>query len=194
MGYLSGNTGKILFARGDSVVDPNIGVDESGWQTLPTRIQNWTLNTTANLLDVTSLGDYDKKTIYGVRTTSGTMRLFYYTEEAESSPRNNAASWFFNALCRADLNSAEDWLPHYVPDDPYRKESIEVRLRLFLQETSSTVRDYMDLEANLTSVSIGSAVNEVVAVDVAFEATVASRPSAEKTRDPWALPVRRVNL
>ena len=153
-------------------------------------MQNWTLNTTANLLDTTSLGDYDKKSIYGIRTTSGTMRLFYYTDEAQSDPGNNSASWFFNALCRADLNSGESALGPYTE----RKESIEVRLRLFLMETSTTVRDFLDLDVNLTSVSIGSAVNEVVAVDVAFEGTVATRGTQSNLRKVTSLPVRRVNL
>ena len=192
MGYLSGNTGKILFVRADATLDEN---GNDGWISTPTRVQNWTLNTTANLLDVTSLGDYDKKTIYGIRTTSGTLRLFYYSEEAQSSPENNSASWFFNALCRAEFTSGDGRLPNY-PDDgnTSRRESLEVRLRLFLKETTTTVRDYIDLDANLTSVSIGSAVNEVVAVDVAFEATVASRPSSEKSRDPFVNVVRRSNL
>lgn len=192
MGYLSGDTGKILFARADTQLTEN---GDEGWIATPTRIQNWTLNTTANLLDVTSLGDYDKKTIYGTRTTSGTLRLFYYACDAQSNPSNNSASWFFNALCRAEFTSADGSLPNY-PDDgnTSRRESLEVRLRLFLKETSTTIRDYIDLDANLTSVSIGSAVNEVVAVDVAFEGTVATKPTCEKSRDPFENVVRRSNL
>lgn len=191
MGYLSGNTGKILFVRADATLTD---ASNDGWIDTPTRVQNWTLNTTANLLETTSLGDYDKTSIYGIRTTTGTMRLFYYTEEMQSNPRNNSASWFFNALCRADINSSESNLPPYAQSGYQRKESLEVRLRLFLFESSTTVRDYMDLDANLTSVSIGSAVNEVVAVDVSFEATIATKPDGKVTRPVTSLPVRRINL
>ena len=191
MGYLSGNTGKILFVRADSELTDN---GNDGWIDTPTRVQNWTLNTTANLLETTSLGDYDKTSIYGIRTTTGTMRLFYYSEEVQSNPKNNSASWFFNALCRADFAAAEGNLPPYAQSGYQRKESIEVRLRLFLFESSTTVRDYMDLDANLTSVSIGSAVNEVVAVDVSFEATVATKPDGKLVRPVTSLPVRRINL
>jgi len=116
--------------------------------------------------------------------------LFYYTDEVQSNPRNNSASWFFNALCRADLNAGEDALNHY--DE--RKESIEVRLRLFVFESTPTVRDFIDLDVNLTSVSIGSAVNEIVAVDVAFEGTVATRGTQSGLRNITSLPVRRSNL
>ena len=187
MGYLSGNSGKILFVRSDATLTND---SNDGWKDLPTRVQNWTLNTTANLLDITSLGDYDRKTIYGTRTTTGTMRLFYYSEETQSSPKTNAASWFFNALCRADVSSSEGSLPNYSNT----KESIQVRLRLFLMETTTTVRDYIDLDVNLTSVSIGSTVNEVVAVDVAFEGTVATQPEVAVDRPMSSLPVRRSNL
>ena len=196
MGYLSGSTGKILFARADKVEEGG----ETGWIATPTRVQNWTLNTTANLLDTTALGDYDKKSIYGIRTTSGTMRLFYYTEDEGSSPGNNSASWFFNALCRAGDVAGEGALPPYSNpnDDPSRmvrrNESIQVRLRLFLMEKSTSLRDFIDLDANLTSVSIGSAVNEVVAVDVAFEATVATKPDGNAVRKVTSLPVRKSNL
>ena len=192
MGYLSGSTGKILFARADKVQEGG----EIGWIPTPTRVQNWTLNTTANLLDTTSLGDYDKKSIYGIRTTSGTMRLFYYTEEDGSSPKNNSASWFFNALCRADDTAGRSSLPIYPDTErvPMSNGSLEVRLRLFLMEKSSSLRDFIDLDANLTSVSIGSAVNEVVAVDVAFEATVATQPAGAAVRKVGSLPVRKSNL
>ena len=61
-------------------------------------------------------------------------------------------------------------------------------------ETTSTVRDYIDLDVNLTSVSIGSTVNEVVAVDVAFEGTVATKPEVSTDRPMSSLPVRRSNL
>ena len=48
-----------------------------------------------------------------------------------------------------------------------------VKLRLYIddQNTGSlNNRDYIDLDANLTSVSFGSNVGELVAVDVSFEA------------------------
>ena len=193
MGYLSGSTGKILFVRADTKLKND---SNDGWKELPTRVQNWTLNTTANLLDTTSLGDYDKKSIYGIRTTSGTLRLFYYTDKEGSSPGTNSASWFFNALCRAADSAGEKDLPNYdnTTRMPRSNESIEVRLRLFLMEQTTTLRDFIDLDANLTSVSIGSAVNEVVAVDVAFEATVATKGNQADLRKVSDLPVRKSNL
>ena len=60
-----------------------------------------------------------------------------------------------------------------LPPNSIREESIPVALRLFLDDkrTTGRERDYVDLEANITSASWGSAVGELVSIDVAFEAT-----------------------
>ena len=164
MGFLSGNSGSIQFGNADTVdtsVDPEVG-----WRTTDTKITNWTLNTSAALLDTTTLGDYDKTSVYGLRTTSGTLRLFYYTTPGtdgiiQGNPNNNSASYFIRRLQKDQGDS-----------DP---EAIKVRLRLYLDDQNMLGRlgnrDYVDLDANLTSVSYGSNVGELVSVDVSFEAT-----------------------
>ena len=91
MGYLSGNSGKILFVRSDATLTND---SNDGWKDLPTRVQNWTLNTTANLLDITSLGDYDRKTIYGTRTTTGTMRCFTTAKRRRAAPKPTLLAGF----------------------------------------------------------------------------------------------------
>ena len=169
MGFLSGNSGSIEFGPA-SIVD--IPAD-TGWRTTDTKITSWTLSTSASLLDTTTLGDYDKSSVSGIRTTSGTLRLYYYTTPGtngviQGNIDNNSASFFIHMLQRAS-NEA----------DP---ASVPLKLRLYLDDQNKTgslnTRDYVDLEANLTSVSFGSNVGELVAVDVTFEATgpvIASR-------------------
>ena len=162
MGFLSGNSGSIQFGDARYV---NTDVDpEAGWQDTDTKITNWTLNTSSALLDTTTLGDYDKTSVYGIRTTSGTLKLFYYTTPGtngliQGSPKNNSASFFISCLQR-EATTASGGIP--------------VRLRLYLDDQnrigSLTIRDYVELDANLTSVSFGSNVGELVAVDVSFEA------------------------
>ena len=162
MGFLSGNSGSIQF--GDASVVDTSANPETGWRATDTKITNWTLNTSSALLDTTTLGDYDKTSVYGIRTTSGTLRLFYYTTPGtngliQGSPDNNSASYFIHALQRASTDDSE---------------AIVVKLRLYLDDQNRTGslnnRDYIDLDANLTSVSFGSNVGELVAVDVSFEA------------------------
>jgi len=159
MGYYSGNSGSIQFGNAGSV-DTSAN-PETGWRVTDTKITNWTLSTSAQLLETTTLGDYDKASVYGIRTTSGTLKLFYYSTpgETSSAAANNSASWFISRLTRAaDVNS----------------QSIQVKLRLYIDDKnykgSLNNRDYIELDANLTSVSYGSNVGELVSVDVSFEA------------------------
>lgn len=159
MGFYSGNSGSIQFGNANTVdtsADP-----ETGWRNTDTKITNWTLSTSAQLLDTTTLGDYDKTSVYGLRTTSGTLKLFYYAAvgSTNSTPSNNSGSWFTHALGRAANES-----------DP----SLPVKLRLYIDDQNMkgnlNQRDYIELDANLTSVSYGSNVGELVSVDVSFEA------------------------
>ena len=165
MGYLSGNSGSIQFGEDgsvDSEANPN-----RGWKTSDTKITNWTMSTAATLLDTTSLGDYDKTSVYGLRTTSGTLKLHYYTSTVanDGRPRDNSASWFINALMRATQQTDSE----YMPALPVAEESLPCRLRLYLNNKNSQ-SDYVELSANLNSVSYGSNVGELVSVDVSFEA------------------------
>ena len=60
-----------------------------------------------------------------------------------------------------------------LPTNEQAIESISVRLRLYLQKvgiaTTQSEHDFLDVDANLTSISFGSAVGELVAVDASFE-------------------------
>ena len=159
MGFYSGNSGSIQFGDADVV---NTYAD-TGWITTPTKITNWTLSTSAQLLDTTTLGDYDKTSVYGLRTTTGTLTLFYYKDpkSIQSNKDNNSASWFTHQLARSQASGGE--------------KSVEVRLRLYVDAKNMNgdlkLREYVELDANLTSVSYGSNVGELVSVDVSFEAS-----------------------
>ena len=173
MGYYSGNSGKIQFANTNQITDG--ATDQVGWRELPIRVSNWSMNSSVQLLETTSLGDWDRTTEYGVRSHTGSMSLLYYTEDmnAQSSPSNNAASWFIGALTMASSQVGAGSLGQYRDQGEYKASNspINVRLRLFLRDTSTAIRDYIDFEARITSVGYGSAVNEITAVDVNFEAS-----------------------
>ena len=171
MGFLSGSAGSMFFGRKKDLTD-----SDDGWVKIDTKITNWTLTSSAQLLDTTTLGDYDKSSVYGLRTHTGTLRMFYYTDPnlssaVSASPKTNAASWFINSLIRAETEDDAASLP---PIGANKEASIPVRLRLFLQMVGQVAkgegnRDYIDLDANLTSISFGSNVGELTALDVSFE-------------------------
>ena len=84
MGFLTGSQGAIQFGSADTVNGSSF--PGSGWKNTEVRVTNWTLNTTSRLLDTTTLGDYDKSSTYGIRTTTGTLRLFYYRPGSGTRP------------------------------------------------------------------------------------------------------------
>ena len=110
MPFFSGSSGGIKFGKA-GVVDGSANNEAgSGWTDTPTKVTSWTLSTTAQLLSTTTLGDYDKSSVYGLRTTSGTLTLFYYIEDGinNATPENNTASWFLSALMRSKNKSLND--------------------------------------------------------------------------------------
>jgi len=171
--FYSGSSGGIKFGK-SGVVDGKANSEAgTGWKTLDHRITNWTLNVSSQLLDTTTLGVYDKSSVYGLRTTTGTFRLFYYTDTTvgdNATPKNNAASWFISAIMRAETKNQQDG---ELPPNPIADESITCYLRFYIDDKTqpSKEKDYIDLHANITSASWGSNVGELVAVDIAFEAT-----------------------
>ena len=170
MSYYSGNSGLIEFGRSRGEKDPDEFKDTE------VKITSWTLNSSVNLLDTTTLSDWDKSSDYGIRTTTGTLTLLYYSDSGnaqESVPANNAASWFFGALARGVTSKTSgintDWYQN-VGEWERSNSPIPVRLRLYLRRVSDQYRDFVDMRANLTSVSTASTVNEITKVEVSFEA------------------------
>lgn len=171
MSFLSGSNGFMRYGK-QGIVKPreNDGLG-TGWKDDEnTRISSWTLSTSSSLLDTTTLGAYDKSSVYGLRTTTGTLRLFYYTNDPAQSGRvdNNTASWFFNAMVRARFPQAAD---SEMPPNPDSITSIPVWLRLFVDSRNSvSLDDFIEFRANLNNVSIASNVGELVVLNATFEA------------------------
>ena len=186
MSFYSGTGGKVLFnswnqawdsdGDGDGDYQPGDVVDEDNLLEAA-KVLSWTINHTSQLLDTTTLGEWDKNNFYGVRTTTGTLQFFYYNkatngtaEQDQSSPANNDASRFIAYLNRPINQQRSDVLG--VSINPRREpESIPVHLRLFLRETrANTLRDFISFNARLSSVSYGIAVDDIVKVNASFEA------------------------
>ena len=170
MGFYSGNSGKIQFAK-----QPAGNADPSWKDDLPIRITQWTMNSSVQLLDTTTLGDWDKTSEYGLRTHAGTLKMFYYSDENQSSPINSAASWFIGALTMAATQGGrgDQGLTAFPDSGDYlqSKSAIPLRLKLYLRSAGSSSQDFVSFNARLTSVGYASTVNEVTSVDVQFEAT-----------------------
>lgn len=164
MGFYTGSTGTIQFKK-RSNTNYQVNSDNN------LRIVQWTMNSSAQMLDVTTLGDYDKNSVYGLRTHTGTLRLLYYTDQDFSKPQENAAAWFIGALSKPGTieNSANSDFANDTTAD-----SLPVKLKLYLKGavgTNYASQDSIEFDANITSVGYSSTVGEVTSVQVQFEAT-----------------------
>ena len=119
------------------------------------------------MLDTTTLGNYDKS--FRVRTAHHVWnaktfllysilryQLFSHTVKITQHPG------LFNVFIAIEQQFVNP------------KSRFEVKLRLYVDDKNMKgaldQRDYIELDANLTSVSYGSNVGELVSVDVSFEA------------------------
>lgn len=172
MGYYSGNTGTLQFKKFQAT-------DYQDNDAVNLRVTQWTMNSSAQLLDTTTLGEYDKNSVYGLRTHTGTLRLLYYTDGDYSTPATNAAAYFIDALAKPKYiqNRANSDFAGDVDDNGVvTPDSYAVRLKLYLKGPLSNDRDEsvrqdaITFDANLTSVGYASTVGEVTSVQVQFEA------------------------
>lgn len=121
------------------------------------RVVSWSFNATSNVLDTTSLADTDRTLIYGVRSMSGSCRLYYYSYSDGAGVRNDCGE-LIGKLIKTGTEAGDG---ENAPSDP-------VLLRLFLNDGSADGR-YLDLPSLLTSASMTMAQGEVFAADVSFE-------------------------
>lgn len=191
MSFYSGTGGKVLFnswnfawdddGDGDGDFQPGDVVNEDNLIEAA-KVLTWSITHTSNLLDTTTLGEWDKNNFYGVRTTTGNIEFFYFNkatsgvaEQDQSSPRNNDASRFIAYLNRPTqqqtVNPTADTVLGISRNPRREPESLPVHLRLFLRETKARqIRDFISFDARLSSISYGIAVDDVVKVSASFEA------------------------
>lgn len=117
------------------------------------KVQNWSLNATQAVLETTSLQDTDRTLINGVRSMSGSCRVFYYTEANGSSDAKD----FFGNIIKTGNGSI-------APGSP-AAESSSVEFKLYADDNNN----YIHVYAWITGASMSMAVGEVMSVDVTFE-------------------------
>ena len=123
------------------------------------RVRDWSMSSSLGLLDTTSLGDTDRTTTPGVRSTTGSCSLFYYAVEPGDPGRNDAAV-LIDKLLKDRLAGAE-------PGKASEAEKVTLRLQI---ATGNASGKFVEVEAYLTSVEMRMSVGEVFAAQVAWEA------------------------
>jgi len=120
------------------------------------QVSDWSISTNVGLLDTTSLGDTDKTSIYGTRSTTGSCTLYYYQPEPGVK---GDASTLLNALIKARLADNE---PGVAP------EAESVKLKLLIDDTTIGGK-YIEVDANIASASMAMAVGTVLSAEISFE-------------------------
>jgi hypothetical protein len=113
------------------------------------KVQNWSLNASQAVLETTSLEDTDRTLINGVRSMSGSCRVFYHSD--------GNASDFINNIIKSGASGAEDGVA--IQSEP-------VLFKLHVDSTK-----YIEVYAWITGASMSMSVGEVFSVDVTFEVT-----------------------
>ena len=124
------------------------------------KIQSWSFSGSMAVLETTSMADTDRTLAAGVRSYSGSARLFYYTEDnsASSKPSN------LNAILTNAIGTGTAAGQGELDSAP-----TAVTLKLRLTTGANDIRD-IQFSAFITGVSMSIATGEVASADISWEA------------------------
>ena len=173
MSFYPGQFGKMYMRKIDSKGDV---VEGAGYELA--KVANWQFNQTQAVIEATSLGDTDRVIVPGVRSLTGSCRIFYYSYQQGTKVRNDCARLLEKIL---KTHSTDDWEDR--PDYGQNEHSEPVLFRMELARVDSdTLKRFIDIPAIITGATMGSAVGEVSAADITFEASGAALRRTNITR------------
>ena len=141
MGFYSGRDGELYVAGSKAA-----------------KVQSWSFSSSMAVLETTSLGDTDRTLKAGVRSYSGSCRLFYYVESPASGANSNLNEILTNAIKTGGSAGDGD-----------NDVSTEIVLKLRMTTGSTDIRD-IQFSVFITGVSMNTAVGEVASADISWEA------------------------
>tara|TARA_S200002703_G_C3776784_1_gene239171 strand:- start:778 stop:1245 length:468 start_codon:yes stop_codon:yes gene_type:complete len=124
------------------------------------QVQNWTLNTSVSLLSTKTLGETDDQFIVDSRNTSGSCRVLYYADGANSAGR------FISKVIKARDGDNQN-APLFQGDDVAGEEE-RSDLRLKVDDGSADGR-YIQMRVFITNITLTMAVGEIFAADISFQ-------------------------
>ena len=146
MGFYSGRDGELYIT------------ESGGTEQKAAKVQSWSFSSSMAVLETTSLVDSDRTLKAGVRSYSGSCRLFYYVASPASGANSNLHQLLNNAIKAGT-----------AAGDGENVVSSEIVLKLRMTTGSSDIRD-IQFSVFLTGVSMSTAVGEVASADISWEA------------------------
>ena len=118
------------------------------------KVRGWQCSTSLGLLDTTTLGDRDRTMVPGIRSTSGTCDIYYYTTDPNDTTKNDA-SRIINKLIKSNT-------------DGQGVDSEEVTIKLIIND-GTTQPKYIQGKCLLTNASMTMAVGQVLSARISFQ-------------------------
>ena len=120
------------------------------------KVQSWSFSSSQAVLDTTSLGDTDRTIIPGIRSLSGSCRLFYY----QDAPGTGGDTTKLLNKCMKSATPGGNGVAG---------DSAAATMKLQINDGSAQGR-FIEFKCWLTSIAMSMAVGEVFSADVSFEA------------------------
>jgi len=123
------------------------------------KVQSWSFSSSQAVLETTSLEDTDRTVIAGIRSYSGSARLFYY--EANAGSGGDVTTLINKCIKGAAAQS--NTTGSGVADS---SSNLQLMLKI---GTGSNAR-FINFVCFITGISMNSAVGEVLSADISWEA------------------------
>jgi len=127
-------------------------------------VTTWSFTASQETLDVTTLGDLDRKLIGGIRSISGSASISWYSASGDTAAQTQAST-LLKTIVKADGTASTK-----VTGQDYNT-SLELGIT-----NSAAADESITMGVILTSIAMTSSQGEVLSAEVSFEAT--DHPSA----------------
>jgi len=149
VGFYSGRDGELYIT------------ESGGTEQKAAKVQSWSFSSSMAVLETTSLGDTDRTLKAGVRSYSGSCRLFYYVANPAAGADSNLHAILTNSI-KTSSSSGDG-------GGGASEVSPEIVLKLRMTTGAADVRD-IQFSVFVTGISMNSAVGEVASADISWEA------------------------
>ena len=122
-------------------------------------VTTWSFTASQETLDVTTLGDRDRKLIGGIRSISGSASISWYSASGDTSTQTQATT-LLNKIVKTDGTASST-----VTNEDYNT-SLELGIT-----NSAGAAESITMGVILTSIAMTSSQGEVLSAEVSFEAT-----------------------
>ena len=121
------------------------------------KVRSWSFTFNQAVLETVSLEDTDRTIIHGTRSYSGSASIYYYQDSSGSG--SGQLTTLINEVIKGGTGAG----------DSVNADSSYVKFKLRIKDGTANGR-FIEFTAIPTSISMTSAIGEVVSADISFEA------------------------